>query len=143
MKLHSILFLLCLLALQPAWGADITLEIGSHPIHAELANTPESRNTGLMQRDYLCTDCGMLFIFPKADRHKFWMKNTLIPLSIAFISASGSIINIAEMQPNTTEIHITQEDALYALEMNKGWFENNGIKSGDQMRGLQRAPKGL
>ena len=99
MRLFSILFLSGLLALQPAWCADIALMIGDHSIHAEIADTPETRTNGLMQRKYLCTDCGMLFVFAEAGRYGFWMKDTPLPLSIAFISDNGSILNIAEMQP--------------------------------------------
>jgi hypothetical protein len=142
MKLINALFLYCLLALQPAWSAGIALKVGSHSIQAEIASTPESRMTGLMQRDHLCADCGMLFIFPKADRHNFWMKNTPLPLSIAFIAADGSILNITEMQPNSTDIHNAQGDALYALEMNRNWFAKNGIKAGDKTQGLKLAPQG-
>lgn len=142
MKLISILFLSVLLALQPAWCADIALMIGSHRIQAEIADTPESRTSGLMQRDHLCADCGMLFVFPEAGRYNFWMKNTPLPLSIAFISANGSILDIAEMRPYTTDIHGTQGYALYALEMNSGWFAKNGIRRGDKVHGLEHTPRG-
>lgn len=142
MKFVSALLLPFLLALQPAWGADIALKIGKHDIHAEMADTPEIRSNGLMQRDHLCTDCGMLFIFPRAGRHAFWMKNTPLPLSIAFISADDSIINIAEMQSNTPDVHQPLGEALYALEMNRGWFARNGVKPGDKVQGLMQAPQG-
>lgn len=111
--------------------------VGNHRIHAEIANTPKSREHGLMQRDHLCTDCGMLFIFEKADRYSFWMKDTPLPLSIAFISADGAIINIAEMQPNTTDPHSAEGDVLYALEMRSGWFARSGIKPGYRVRGIK------
>lgn len=142
MRLLSILFLSTLLALQPAWCADIALMVGKHSIRAEIANTPESRTSGLMQRDYLCADCGMLFVFAEAGRYNFWMKNTPLPLSIAFISANGSILDIAEMRPYTTDVHGTQGDALYALEMNSGWFARKGIKRGDKVHGLEHTPRG-
>ena len=141
MRLLSILFLSVLLALQPAWCADIALMVGKHRIHAEIANTPESRAKGLMQRGQLCADCGMLFVFTEVGKHRFWMKNTQLPLSIAFVSANGSILDIAEMQPYTTDIHGTQGDALYALEMNSGWFARKGIKRGDKMHGLEQTPR--
>ena len=95
-----------------------------------------------MQRDFLCANCGMLFIFEKADRYSFWMKNTPLPLSIAFIAADGSILNMEEMQPNTIDTHHAQSDALYALEMNSGWFTRNGIKLGIMVQGLRQAPPG-
>lgn len=137
MKLIRVTLALCLALAPPsAWAETITLHIGKLRIHAEAARTPQSREQGLMQRDRLCTDCGMLFIFKKADRHNFWMKNTPLPLSIAFIAADGSILNIEEMQPDTTDSHIAQGNALYALEMNSGWFARNGVKPGDKVREL-------
>jgi len=140
MRLLSLLFLSGLLALQPAWCADIALTVGNRRIHAEIANTPESREHGLMQRDHLCANCGMLFVFKKADRYSFWMKDTPLPLSIAFIAADGAIINIAEMQANTTAPHSAKEDALYALEMPSGWFARNGIQPGHRVQGVNHVP---
>ena len=132
MKLIRTLLLLCLaLTLPSARAETTTLHIANHRIHAEVARTPQSRSRGLMQRTHLCPDCGMLFVFPKPDRHAFWMKNTPLPLSIAFVSAHGVILNIEEMQPNTTASHHAQGDALYALEMNSGWFARNGVKQGN------------
>ena len=131
MKLIRTLLLFCLaLTLPSAWAETTTLHIGNLRIHAEVARTPQSRSRGLMQRTHLCPDCGMLFVFPKPDRHAFWMKNTPLPLSIAFVSAHGVILNIEEMQPNTTDSHHAQGDALYALEMNSGWFATHGVKPG-------------
>ena len=142
MRFFSTLSLFFLFALQPACGENISLKIGKHNIHAEIANTSQSREQGLMGRDFLCANCGMLFIFKKADRYNFWMKNTTLPLSIAFIAADGSILNIEEMQPNTPDTHHAQSDALYALEMNSGWFARNGIKRGITVQGLMQAPTG-
>ncbi|MBI4936804.1 MAG: DUF192 domain-containing protein [Nitrosomonadales bacterium] len=134
--------LICLaLALPPAWAETVSLKIGKQTVHAEIANTPQSRERGLMQRDRLCGNCGMLFVFEQAGRYAFWMKNTPLPLSIAFIAADGSILNTAEMQPNTSNPHGAQGNALYALEMNRNWFASNGIKPGDKVFGLERAPK--
>ncbi|MBI3903839.1 MAG: DUF192 domain-containing protein [Nitrosomonadales bacterium] len=146
-SLRHIALLLCLmLAPLSSWGAgdgkppaeyaQTELSIAGHPAHAEIADTPQKQEHGLMQRTQLCPDCGMLFVFSKADRYDFWMKDTPLPLSIAFIAADGSIINIEEMQPNTTDDHYAQGDALYALEMNKGWFAGNGIKAGDKVHDL-------
>lgn len=141
MKLTRTALLLCLiLALPSAWAEKITLRIGKQPVRAEIANTPQSRERGLMQRGHLCADCGMLFVFEKADRYNFWMKNTPLPLSIAFIAADGAVINIEEMQPNTTELHGANGEALYALEMNSGWFARNGVKPGDRVRGIKNVP---
>ena len=138
MRFARTALLLCLtLALSPAWAGKITLRIGKQAVHAEIADTPQSRERGLMQRDHLCADCGMLFVFNKADRYNFWMKDTPLPLSIAFIAADGAVINIEEMQPNTTDTHGAKGDALYALEMPGGWFARNGIKSGHRVRGVK------
>jgi uncharacterized membrane protein (UPF0127 family) len=130
--------LFSLLALQSACSEELNLHIGTHAIHAEIADTPASRNRGLMHREQLCADCGMLFVFKQPYRHSFWMKNTPLPLSIAFISADGGIINIDEMQPNTTVTHDAQGNALYALEMNSGWFAENGVKPHDRVQGLEQ-----
>ncbi len=139
---HLQIFLLLCLALPSAWAETLSLSINQHPLQAEVAATPQSREHGLMQRKQLCPDCGMLFIFPNADRHTFWMKDTALPLSIAFIAADGSIINIAEMQPNTTDYHRALGDALYALEMNRGWFASHDIRPNGKVMGLQLAPRG-
>lgn len=132
----------CLLIQPPAWGDNIRLKIGNHNIHAEIANTPQSREQGLMQRNSLCANCGMLFVFDKADRYRFWMKNTPMPLSIAFIGSDGAILNIDEMQANTLDTHDAQGNALYALEMNSGWFTRKGIKRGTTVKGLKLVPAG-
>lgn len=137
MKLIRTMLVFCLaLTLPSAWAETTILHIGQARIQAEVARTPQSRSQGLMQRTHLCTDCGMLFVFPQADRHAFWMKNTPLPLSIAFIAADGTILNIEEMQPDTTENHVAQGDALYALEMNSGWFSQSGVKSGHKIKEL-------
>jgi uncharacterized membrane protein (UPF0127 family) len=122
-------------------GELATLRIGNRRIRVEVASTPQSREHGLMQRDYLCDDCGMLFVFEKPDKYSFWMKDTLLPLSIAFVAADGSIINIDEMRPYTTEPHNSREDALYALEMSSGWFTKNSITIADKLQGLKPATK--
>ena len=138
----SLFLLLCLaLVLPEAWAEEAILKIGSQTVRAEIANTEQSRERGLMQRDHLCADCGMLFVFEKANRYSFWMKNTPLPLSIAFIAIDGSIINIEEMKPNTTDTHNAQGDALYALEMNSGWFARNRIAPADKVQGLKHAPR--
>jgi uncharacterized protein len=128
--------------LQSAWGEELTLTLGNQRIRAVVANTPESREQGLMHQTKLCQNCGMIFIFSKADRYSFWMKNTPLPLSIAFIEEGGRILNITEMQAHSTRSHVAQGAALYALEMNKGWFTKNGISSREQVHGLAEAPQG-
>jgi uncharacterized membrane protein (UPF0127 family) len=132
-------FLILLTLLAPAQAGDITLGIGTHVIRAEVAATPAARRLGLMHRKALCANCGMLFVYETPARDGFWMKNTLLPLSIAFIDADGRIINIAEMQPATLELHYPQGDAQYVLEMGGGWFRARGIRPGDRVQGLPRA----
>lgn len=136
--LSSTLLLPLIFALSPAIAQETTLSIRKFTIHAEIADTPHSRARGLMQRNSLCADCGMLFVFDKPARYDFWMKNTSLPLSIAFIAADGGIINIDEMQPNTTDNHSAQGEALYALEMNSGWFARHGVAPRDRVQGLPR-----
>lgn len=136
------LILYSLAPLQAAWGEEIDLRIRAHSIRASVVNTQHSRERGLMHRTRLCENCGMLFVFPSADKHAFWMKDTPLPLSIAFIAADGSILNIAEMQANSTHVHFAQDNALYALEMNEGWFAGHAIEAKDRVEGLQLAPPG-
>ncbi len=133
MKKIALILIGLALASLPAWGGEVTLRIASHPVHAEIADTPQSREHGLMGREKLCEDCGMLFVFPVAQRYQFWMKNTPLPLDIAFIGTDRRILNIASMQPYTTTAHGAEGEALYALEMNQGWFARHHIKPGDVM----------
>ena len=112
----------------------IPLYIGQNEIRVEVAKTPEERSYGLMERKHLGRDEGMLFIFETEDYHGFWMKNTFIPLSIAFIDKNGGIVWITDMKPLTLDSHVPPKPILYALEMNKGWFSSHGIKVGDTIR---------
>ena len=116
------------------------LNAGIHLIHAEVANTFESRAQGLMFRKYLGPNEGMLFVFPQAEPHCMWMKNTLIPLSVAFLDAQGKIVSIAEMQPQTETSHCAAAPAKFALEMSGGWFAAKGLKAGATLHGLTKAP---
>jgi hypothetical protein len=116
------------------------LTIKGHAIRAEVANTPNTRSTGLMFRRSMPENQGMLFVYENEERHAMWMKNTLIPLSVAFIDRGGRIINIEDMQPQTEDTHAAQERAAYSLEMNQGWFKKRGIRKGDLVRGLERVP---
>lgn len=120
----------------------IELTAGFHRIEAEVAATPQNRAQGLMHRKAMDNQRGMLFVFPDAATHCFWMKNTLIPLSIAFMDANGRIINITEMMPQSEENHCAAKPARYALEMNAGWFAQRGLKAGDVLGGVERAPRG-
>lgn len=112
------------------------LSVGPHAITAEVAKTPGERQTGLMFRFSLPADQGMLFVFAESETRGFWMKNTYIPLSIAFIDASGRILNIEDMAPHDERSHLSRGPALYALEMRKGWFEGHGVTAGARVTGL-------
>ena len=115
----------------------VELSTGMHLIHAELADNAASRMQGLMYRASLPTNAGMVFVFDENALHCMWMKNTLVPLSVAFIDEAGAIINIADMQPKTEQSHCAAKPARYALEMNKGWFAQRGIKAGARLRGVE------
>jgi len=116
------------------------LRIKGHALRAELANDDESRRTGLMFREQMADTTGMLFVYEAEGRHAMWMKNTLIPLSVAFIDHSGRIINIEDMQPQTEDAHGARASAAFSLETNQGWFKKRGIKAGDRVQGLERVP---
>jgi len=120
----------------------IDLSAGMHRIRAEVADSMGSRMEGLMYRKSMPLNAGMVFVFDENDKHCMWMKNTLIPLSVAFIDEGGAIINIADMQPHSEQSHCAARPARYALEMNKGWFAERGIKAGVKLRGLEKlAPR--
>ena len=119
---------------------EITLEIRGHKLTAEVAANDAARTTGLMHRRMMPENRGMLFVFDHASPQSFWMMNTHIPLSIAFIDERGAIINIADMKPLTTDPHPSAAPAKYALEMNQGWFAKRGIKAGARIDGLKNAP---
>jgi uncharacterized membrane protein (UPF0127 family) len=116
----------------------IELKTGIYRIQAELADTPKAREVGLMNRTSMPTNAGMLFIFEQKAGHCFWMNNTKIPLSIAFIADDGKIVNIEEMQAETTNNHCPKAAVRYALEMNKQWFSERVIVPGTTISGLPR-----
>ena len=124
-------------AAQPAPQSlpTVRLNAGIHNIQAELAQTPEQRSVGLMHRRSMDAPHGMLFAFEQPATQCFWMKNTLLPLSIAFLADDGTVVNIADMQPQTTESHCSAQPVRYALEMNQGWFAKRGVKSGSKLNG--------
>ncbi|MDR2839231.1 MAG: DUF192 domain-containing protein [Azonexus sp.] len=119
----------------------IELTAGFYRIEAEVAATDATRQIGLMQRETMPPQHGMLFVFTEEKTHCMWMKNTLLPLSVAFIDAGGVILNIEDMQPQSEDNHCARRPARYALEMNIGWFAQRGIGVGDKLRGLERAPR--
>ena len=115
--------------------STIQLNAGIHNIQAEVAQTPDERSTGLMFRTAMGPNEGMLFAFERPGEQCFWMKNTLLPLSVAFIGDEGSIVNIDEMKPQTLDSHCSTKPVRFVLEMNAGWFAKRGIKPGARLRG--------
>ena len=114
---------------------SIRLGAGMHVIQAELAQSPEERSIGLMFRKTMATNDGMLFAFERAGQQCFWMKNTLLPLSAAFIADDGSVVNIEDMKPQTLDSHCSTKPVRFVLEMNEGWFAKRGIKPGSKLQG--------
>ncbi len=125
---------------QPQRLQAITLSAGMHNIRAELALTPEQRQTGLMHRRDLGTHEGMLFVFDETQPQCFWMKNTPTPLTIAFVADDGSIVNLAEMKPFDEASHCSARPVRFVLEMNQGWFAKRGIKPGFKLGGAPFKP---
>jgi uncharacterized membrane protein (UPF0127 family) len=121
--------------------ATVQLNIKGHRLVAETAATTATRTVGLMHRFSLKPDQGMLFVFNAPQPLAFWMKNTFVPLSIAFIGADGRILNIEDMTPQTETTHPSRGLALYGLEMKKGWFAERAIAAGDRVEGLEKAPR--
>tara|TARA_B100000073_G_C23524411_1_gene489389 strand:+ start:134 stop:571 length:438 start_codon:yes stop_codon:yes gene_type:complete len=122
-------------SLSPKSGV-VTLELGNKKIYVEVADNPASRNQGLMFRTILGKDCGMLFAYPRSQKLSFWMKNTPMPLSIAFINEAGVITNIESMKPHDLSNTSSSGAALYALEMRQDWFNKHNISVGDVITGL-------
>lgn len=120
---------------QPQRLPTLTLSAGMHLIKAELALTPEQHQIGLMHRTSMGTHEGMLFVFDRPGQQCFWMKNTLIPLQIAFLADDGTVVNLAEMKPQSLDSHCSTRPVRFVLEMNTGWFSKRGIKPGTQLRG--------
>lgn len=140
-KLFAALFFFCssFASAQVNVGLPtVELKAGIYRIQAELADTPKAREVGLMNRTSMPTNSGMLFVFEQKAGHCFWMNNTKIPLSIAFIADDGKIVNIEEMQAETTNNHCPKAAIRYALEMNKQWFSERVIVPGTTITGLPR-----
>ncbi|MGC1174854.1 DUF192 domain-containing protein [Polaromonas sp.] len=111
------------------------LSAGMHQIDAQLALTPEQRQIGLMFRQEMPQTEGMLFVFEQPAQQCFWMKNTLLPLTAAFVADDGTVVNLADMKPQTTDSHCSEKPVRYVLEMNAGWFAKKGIKAGSRLSG--------
>lgn len=133
----------CLSMPMPGQAASfLQLSLGSGTLDVEVAATQSQRGQGLMNRGSMAQSQGMLFVYPAPAYFCMWMKNTLIPLSVAFIDAQGRVINMADMAPQTETNHCTQRNAMYALEVNRGWFRKHGVSAGTQVLGLEKAPLG-
>ena len=130
------------LAQQPPLPT-VQLRAGMHLVKAEVADNFGTRMQGLMLRPSMGTNDGMLFVFDEVAPHCMWMKNTLIPLAVAFMDDAGTIVTILEMQPHDETSRCATKPARYALEMNKGWFAQRGLKPGTKIGGLEKlgAPK--
>jgi uncharacterized protein len=129
--------------ISPVWAQDAPqtdlartrLSAGMHQINVQLAQTPEQRSIGLMFRKDMPQPEGMLFVFEQASQQCFWMKNTLLPLTAAFVADDGEIVNLADMQPQTEVAHCSTKPVRYVLEMNQGWFARKGLKAGSKLGG--------
>ena len=113
----------------------IDLTAGMHVIKTELALTTQQQMIGMMWRTEMANHEGMLFVYDQPDKRCFWMRNTLVPLSIAFLADDGSIVNIADMKPRNEQSHCSAQPVRYALEMRQGWFDKRGLKPGFKLRG--------
>jgi uncharacterized protein len=145
-KIRHLLATFVLSAASLAVAADITfktghVKVGTHNLKVELAIDDAERSRGLMFRKTMGKEEGMLFVFDEPGYHSMWMKDTLIPLSVAFIDGEGKIINILDMEPQTFDTHSAAGPARYAIETNKGWFEEKKVKPGDKVTGLPKPPE--
>jgi uncharacterized membrane protein (UPF0127 family) len=146
MSVRLIALLVLVLSVMPAIGQQaapvVELAAGVHRIEAEVAATLESRMIGLMRRTAMPQQRGMLFVFTERAQHCMWMRNTDLPLSVAFLDDQGRIVNIEDMQPHTEDNHCARKPVRYALEMNLGWFKSRRIAPGATISGLQAVPSG-
>ena len=127
---------------QPQKGLPmLMLKAGKQTLKAQVAATDETRQTGLMHRTNMPPNEGMLFVFPQLGYHAMWMRNTLIPLSVAYLDDAGKIVSIHEMEALNETSHQAKGPARFALEMNAKWFSKHDVKVGDVIGGLDKAPK--
>lgn len=142
-RLFTRLICLFFLLSGPAWSQEgpqlqlprISLSAGMHLIQAQVAATPQERAVGLMFRKEMPVNEGMLFVFEQPSGQCFWMKNTLLPLTAAFVADDGTIVNLANMQPQSLDSHCSAKPVRYVLEMHQGWFDKRGIKAGSRLSG--------
>jgi hypothetical protein len=142
-KLTTHLLSLLILLTTAAWSQDspqlqlprVTLSAGMHLINAQVAANPQQRAVGLMFRKDMPVNEGMLFAFEQASDQCFWMNNTLIPLTAAFVADDGTIVNLADMQPQSLASHCSSKPVRFVLEMNQGWFDKRGLKAGSRLSG--------
>ena len=113
----------------------VALTAGMYRIDAQVAATPTQRQIGLMQRRDMPAHEGMLFVFEQPGVQCFWMKNTPLPLTAAFVADDGTIVNLADMQPLSEDSHCSAKPVRYVLEMNQGWFAQRGLKAGSKLGG--------
>lgn len=131
------------IAQQPQQGLPkLTLNAGMHNVHAQVAATADQRQTGLMYRREMASNEGMLFVFDEPSQQCFWMRNTLLPLTIAFVADDGTIVNLADMQPLSEQSHCSTKPVRFALEMNQGWFAKRGIAAGFKLGGAPFGKRG-
>jgi uncharacterized membrane protein (UPF0127 family) len=113
----------------------VKLSAGMHQIDAQVAQTPDQRATGLMHRKEMPQHEGMLFVFDQPSVQCFWMKNTLLPLAMAFVADDGTIVNVAEAKPLSLDSHCSEKPVRFVLEMNQGWFTRKGLQPGNKLSG--------
>lgn len=134
----SLLFVLAPALAEDTAQLDLprtTLKAGMHLIQAQVASTPGERSIGLMHRKDMPANEGMLFVFEVPATQCFWMKNTLLPLTAAFVADDGTIVNLADMKPQTLHSHCSEKPVRYVLEMNQGWFAKRAIQPGFRLGG--------
>lgn len=128
--------------LGPAYGAQLlTLTINKYTVNVEVAATPAQRARGLSGRPALAANAGMLFVFEELSRPQFWMRDTAIPLTIAFLDDDGRIVETRDMTPYSLRVHAPRQTVRYALEMRRGWFRDRRITNGARVFGLERLPR--
>ena len=123
-------------AQQPQMNlARTKLSAGMHLLDVQVAQTPQERQIGLMFRKDMPQHEGMLFVFEQPATQCFWMRNTLLPLTAAFVADDGTIVNLADMKPQTDDSHCSTKAVRYVLEMNQGWFAKRSIQAGFKLGG--------